>query len=54
MDGLLFDHILKPGRARTRNAIALLPLCGASPAMVQDASECAAALEARGSTRAAL
>jgi hypothetical protein len=45
-DGLVFDHRLRPGRATTRNAIALLRLYGASATMLRNADNCAAALEA--------
>ena len=35
--GLAFDYTLKPGRATTRNAIALLAHCGAPARLVEDA-----------------
>ena len=44
-DGMVFDHRLRPGRATSRNAIALLRMNGAPPRMVRDALECAAALD---------
>lgn len=44
-DGILFDHRLKPGRATSRNAIALLRLHGAPERLLQDALACASALD---------
>src|SRR6185503_2714508 len=41
-DGLAFDHRLQPGRATTRNAIALLRLHGAPEALITRALTCAA------------
>jgi hypothetical protein len=43
--GLVFDHRLQPGRATTRNAIALLRLHGAPEALIKDALNCAAELD---------
>src|SRR5262249_29095846 len=52
-DGLVFDHILKPGRATSRNAIALLKLHGASPEVIDCALATAADLDReRGGNRA--
>jgi hypothetical protein len=52
-DGLIFDHRLQPGRATTRNAIALLRLYGAPEGLIKDALTCAAELDRqRGSTLA--
>ena len=49
--GLIFDHLLRPGPATTRNAIALLRLHGAPQDLVRRALECAAMLDAqRGTT----
>lgn len=45
-DGLHFDHRLKPGRATTRNAIALLRLHGAPARLLEDAESCASTLDA--------
>jgi DNA mismatch repair ATPase MutS len=36
-DGLVFDHILKAGRATSRNAIALLRLHGAPSRLIDRA-----------------
>ncbi len=44
-EGLTFDHRLKPGRATSRNAIALLRQHGAPPALVERALASAAALD---------
>ena len=44
--GLTFDHRLKPGRATTRNAIALLRLHGAPARLLESAESCASALDA--------
>jgi DNA mismatch repair ATPase MutS len=44
-DGMVFDHQLRPGRATSRNAIALLKMNGAPERMVRDALECAAVLD---------
>ena len=50
-DGLAFDHRLQPGRATTRNAIALLRLHGAPEALINRALTCAAELDRqRGTT----
>jgi len=50
-DGLVFDHRLQPGRATTRNAIALLRLHGAPDTLIRRALTCAAALDRqRGTT----
>jgi DNA mismatch repair ATPase MutS len=50
-DGLVFDHRLQPGRATTRNAIALLRLHGAPDTLISRALTCAAALDRqRGTT----
>ena len=50
-DGLVFDHRLVPGRATTRNAIALLRLHGAPEALTTSALACAAELDRqRGTT----
>ena len=43
--GLIFDHRLRPGAATTRNAIALLRLHGAPPAMVTRALQRATVLD---------
>jgi DNA mismatch repair ATPase MutS len=43
--GMVFDYGLKPGRATSRNAIALLAMNGAPARMVQDAVACATALD---------
>jgi DNA mismatch repair ATPase MutS len=52
-DGLVFDHRLQPGRATTRNAIALLRLYGAPEALIKSALTCAAELDRqRGNTLA--
>lgn len=45
-DGLVFDYRLRPGRATTRNAIALLHLNGAPTRVVEDATACATGLDA--------
>ena len=45
-EGLVFDYRLLPGRATTRNAIALLQQNGAPARVVQDANRCAADLDA--------
>ncbi|MEZ5317839.1 MAG: hypothetical protein R2752_10600 [Vicinamibacterales bacterium] len=45
--GLTFDYHLREGRATSRNAIALLRLHGAPPALVERALASAAALEVR-------
>ena len=51
VDGLVFDHRLQPGRATTRNAIALLRLHGAPETLIKDALACATELDRqRGST----
>ena len=44
-DALRFDHRLRPGRATSRNAIALLKMNGAPERMVNDALACAAVLD---------
>jgi len=44
-DGIVFDHRLRPGRATSRNAIALLRLHGAPERLLQDALACASALD---------
>jgi len=44
-DGLVFDHVLKSGRATTRNAIALLRLHGAPETLLQRAMTSAARLD---------
>jgi DNA mismatch repair ATPase MutS len=44
-DGLTFDHRLRSGPATSRNAIALLRLHGAPTAVVESATQCAAALD---------
>jgi len=44
-DVMVFDHCLKPGRATSRNAIALLRMNGAPARMVNDALACAAVLD---------
>jgi hypothetical protein len=44
-EGLVFDHRLKPGRATTRNAIALLRLHGAPATLIGSALACAAELD---------
>jgi DNA mismatch repair ATPase MutS len=44
-DGLMFDHRLAPGPATTRNAITLLELHGAPPALVKAALARAAELD---------
>lgn len=44
--GLSFDHRLKPGRATTRNAIALLRLHGAPARLLENAESCASTLDA--------
>ena len=44
-DQMVFDHRLKPGRATSRNAIALLKMNGAPERMVNDALACAAVLD---------
>jgi DNA mismatch repair ATPase MutS len=44
-DGLIFDHRLRQGATTTRNAIALLRLHGAPPAMVTRALQRAAVLD---------
>jgi hypothetical protein len=50
-DGLVFDHRLVPGKATTRNAIALLRLHGAPEALTTNALACAAELDRqRGTT----
>ncbi len=46
-EGMAFDHRLKPGRATTRNAIALLRLHGAPERLLQDAEQCASTLDER-------
>lgn len=46
-EGMAFDHRLKPGRATTRNAIALLRLHGAPERLLEDAESCAATLDER-------
>jgi DNA mismatch repair ATPase MutS len=52
-EGLIFDHRLQPGRATTRNAIALLRLHGAPNSLIESALTCAAELDRqRGSTLA--
>jgi len=51
-DGLTFDHRLAPGPATTRNAITLLELHGAPPAVVKAALERAAELDRQRGTRA--
>ncbi len=45
-DGLVFDYRLLPGRATTRNAIALLAQNGAPARVVERAAACAADLDA--------
>ena len=44
-EGLTFDHRLKPGRSTSRNAIALLRLHGAPPALIDRALASAEALD---------
>jgi hypothetical protein len=44
-EGMAFDHRLKPGRATTRNAIALLRLHGAPERLLHDAESCASTLD---------
>ena len=44
-DGIVFTYQLQPGRATTRNAIALLKQKGAPDGLVRDAMSCAAALD---------
>jgi DNA mismatch repair ATPase MutS len=52
-EGMVFDHLLRPGPATSRNAIALLQLNGAPERMVRDALNCAAVLDqARASSSA--
>ena len=46
-EGMVFDHRLKPGKATSRNAIALLRMNGAPPRMVRDALDCAAVLDSQ-------
>jgi DNA mismatch repair ATPase MutS len=49
--GLTFDHRLQPGRATTRNAIALLRLHGAPDTLIKRAVTCAEELDRqRGTT----
>jgi len=45
-EGMVFDYRLLPGRATTRNAIALLRQSGAPARVVQDALTCASDLDA--------
>lgn len=53
LEGLTFDYRLLSGPAESRNAIALLDLCGAPPSLVKRANERAAQLDAlRGMPRA--
>jgi hypothetical protein len=52
-EGMVFDHLLKPGPATSRNAIALLKMNGAPERMIHDALDCAAVLDhARASSSA--
>ena len=44
-DGIVFSYKLQPGRATTRNAIALLKQKGAPERLVRDAMSCAEALD---------
>jgi DNA mismatch repair ATPase MutS len=44
-DAMVFNYRLEPGRATSRNAIALLEMHGAPGRMVQDARSCAMALD---------
>jgi len=44
-EGLVFDHVLKSGRATTRNAIALLRLHGAPESLIQRATASAGRLD---------
>ena len=46
-DGLIFTYRLAPGPSPTRNAIALLQLHGAPPALIERALRRAAALDQR-------
>jgi DNA mismatch repair ATPase MutS len=46
-DGLVFSHRLEPGPSPTRNAIALLQLHGAPPALIERALRRAEALDQR-------
>ena len=45
---MIFDYILKKGRATTRNAIRLLDMLGYDPKLVEDAKNAAVSFEQNG------